>query len=134
MDYEFILTEEQDGVALITLNRPDKRNALSTALRGEIITALEGLEKNENIKAVVLTGAGQGFCVGFDLSEFKTGNMDEIFAQANIYHHKVYNFSKPIVAAVNGPALAGGMGPPSVVMKRLHEAWTAAKRFSVDVE
>ena len=109
MSYEFLIVEERDGVAVITLNRPEKRNALSTALRQEITAALEDLEKNDNIKAAVLTGAGQGFCAGFDLSELQAGNMEEIFAQSNVYHHKVYNFNKPIIAAINGPALAGGM-------------------------
>lgn len=109
MDYDFLTVKERDGVSIITLNRPNKRNALSTALRQEIVTALEGMEKDDDIKAVVLTGAGSGFCAGFDLSEFQTGDMNDIFAQANVYHYKVYNFKKPIVAAVNGPALAGGM-------------------------
>jgi len=109
MGYEFLLIKELEDVALVTLNRPDKRNALSTALRQEIVTALEGMEKDDNVKAVVLTGAGPGFCAGFDLSEFQAGNMDDVFAQANVYHYKVYNFKKPIIAAVNGPALAGGM-------------------------
>ncbi|MEE8400210.1 MAG: enoyl-CoA hydratase/isomerase family protein [Desulfobacterales bacterium] len=109
MNYEFLRIAEPEGVAVITLNRPDKRNALSTAMRQEIVSALEAMEKDDNIKAVVLTGAGPGFCAGFDLAEFQTGNMDDIFAQANVYHHKVYNFEKPIIAAVNGPALAGGM-------------------------
>lgn len=109
MDYDFLTVKERDGVSIITLNRPNKRNALSTALRQEIVTALEGMEKDDDIKAVVLTGAGPGFCAGFDLTEFQTGDMNDIFAQANVYHYKVYNFKKPIVAAVNGPALAGGM-------------------------
>ncbi len=109
MDYDFLTVKERDGVSTITLNRPNKRNALSTALRQEIVIALEGMEKDDDIKAVVLTGAGPGFCAGFDLTEFQTGDMNDIFAQANVYHYKVYNFKKPIVAAVNGPALAGGM-------------------------
>lgn len=109
MGYEYLLVKEQEGVAVITLNRPDKRNALSTALRREIVASLEEMDKKDGIVSVVLTGAGPVFCAGFDLSEFQTGNMDEIFAQANVYHHSVYNFKKPIIAAVNGPALAGGM-------------------------
>lgn len=109
MGYEYLLVKEQEGVAVITLNRPDKRNALSAALRREIVASLEEMDKKDGIVSVVLTGAGPVFCAGFDLSEFQTGNMDEIFAQANVYHHSVYNFKKPIIAAVNGPALAGGM-------------------------
>ncbi len=109
MDYQFLKCEEQEGLDVITLNRPDKRNALSIALREEIVRALEEMENKEEVQAAVLTGAGPTFCAGFDLSEFTEENMEEIFAQAVTYHHKVYTFSKPLIAAVNGPALAGGM-------------------------
>lgn len=54
-------------------------------------------------------GAGQGFCAGFDLSEFTEGNMDEIFADAQRYHCEVHTFPKPLIAAVDGSAMAGGM-------------------------
>lgn len=109
MAYQFLKCEEQEGIAVITLNRPEKRNALSTALREEIVRCLEELEKQEGVKVLVLTGAGPSFCAGFDLSEFAGGKMEEIFAQAVIYHREVYTFSKPLIVAVNGPALAGGM-------------------------
>jgi enoyl-CoA hydratase len=109
MDYQFLKCEEQEDLAVITLNRPEKRNALSISLREEIVRVLEELENKEEVQAGVLTGAGPTFCAGFDLSEFTEENMEEIFAQAVTYHHKVYTFSKPLIAAVNGPALAGGM-------------------------
>jgi len=109
MSYQLLKYEETENVAIITLNRPQKHNALSTALREEITLCLEELEKYEEVKVVILTGAGPSFCAGFDLKEFSDGNIDGIFAQAAIYHHKVYNFSKPIIAAINGSALAGGM-------------------------
>jgi enoyl-CoA hydratase len=100
--------EERDATAVLTLNRPDKRNALSAALREEIVRRLEGLEKNDAVRAVVLTGAGPAFCAGFDRSEFADAGMDEVFAAATGYHRRVYTFAKPLVAAVNGPALGGG--------------------------
>ncbi len=109
MLYKTLVCEEQNPVAVITLNRPDKRNALSRELRDEIVSCLADLGQNEEIKAIVLTGAGASFCAGFDLSEFRTGDMQEIFAHATHYHHEVYNSAKPIVAAVNGAAMAGGM-------------------------
>jgi len=108
MTYQFLTCEEQLGTALITLNRPEKRNALSTALRQEIISCLADLEDGGG-GAVVLTGAGSTFCAGFDLSEFTEDNMDQIFSDAAIYHKKVYTFSRPLIAAVNGNAYAGGM-------------------------
>jgi enoyl-CoA hydratase/carnithine racemase len=100
------ILEEADGAAVLTLNRPDKRNALSRALRGEIGERLEAFEKNDAIRAVVLTGAPPAFCAGFDRSEFAEGGM--VFAEAIEYHRRVYTFAKPLVAAVNGPALGGG--------------------------
>jgi enoyl-CoA hydratase len=109
MVYEVLICEEHDAVAIITLNRPEKRNALSRQLRDEIVSCLAELEQNENIKAVIITGSGDSFCAGFDLAEFQTGDMQEIFTHATSYHHKVYNTSKPIIAAVSGPAMAGGM-------------------------
>ncbi len=109
MTYQFLQCEQEENVATVTLNRPEKRNALSIALRHEIVHCLDELEKQEAIKVVILTGTGPAFCAGFDLSELAGGKMQEIFAQAVAYHRKVYTFPKPLIAAVNGPALAGGM-------------------------
>lgn len=102
-----ILTEA-DGAAVLTLNRPEKRNALSSALRAEIVDQLGALEKSDSARAVVLTGAPPAFCAGFDRSEFASGGMAEVFEAATEYHRRVYTFSKPLIAAVNGPALGGG--------------------------
>ncbi|MFQ5515422.1 MAG: enoyl-CoA hydratase/isomerase family protein [Myxococcota bacterium] len=102
------ILEESDGTALLTLNRPEKRNALSRALREEIVQRLEVLERSESVRAVVLTGAPPAFCAGFDRSEFAGGGMAEVFVEATEYHHRVYTFPRPLIAAVNGPALGGG--------------------------
>jgi enoyl-CoA hydratase len=102
------ILERADGVGVLTLNRPEKRNALSRALRAEIVQRLDELTKNDDVRAVVLTGAGSVFCAGFDRSEFAGGGMEEAFAEAAEYHRRVYTFAKPLIAAVNGPALGGG--------------------------
>ena len=102
------ILEKADGAAVLTLNRPEKRNALSRALREEIVERLDELAKNDGVRAVVLTGAGPVFCAGFDRSEFAGGGMEAIFAEATEYHRRVYTFGKPLIAAVNGPALGGG--------------------------
>ncbi len=109
MGYELLLCERKEAVAIITLNRPEKRNALSSALREEIVRCLDELGADDAVKAVVLTGAGPSFCAGFDLGELASGDMDRIFTEARGYHRAVYTFPKPLIAAVNGPALAGGM-------------------------
>jgi enoyl-CoA hydratase len=116
---------ETDGVAVLTLNRPDKRNALSRALRAEIVSRLDELEKSDSVQAAVLTGAPPAFCAGFDRSEFSGGAMAEVFAESMAYHHRVYTFSKPLIAAVNGPALGGGLDLAALCDFRL-AATTAA--------
>jgi enoyl-CoA hydratase len=100
--------EQADGVAALTLDRAAKRNALSRALRHELVARLTDLEKDDGIRAVILTGEGSVFCAGFDRSEFEGGAMAEVFEEAVEYHHRVYNFAKPLIAAVNGAALGGG--------------------------
>jgi enoyl-CoA hydratase len=100
--------DRADGVATLTLDRAAKRNALSRALRHELVARLADLEKDDGVRAVILTGDGPVFCAGFDRSEFEGGGMAEVFAEAALYHNRVYNFAKPLVAAVNGPALGGG--------------------------
>ena len=100
--------DEADGVAVLTLNRPDKRNALSRALRDEIVHRLDELEKSDSVRVAILTGAGKAFCAGFDRTEFASGKMAEVFAESIAYHRRVYTFAKPLIAAVNGPALGGG--------------------------
>ncbi|MDK1024543.1 MAG: enoyl-CoA hydratase/isomerase family protein [Gammaproteobacteria bacterium] len=110
MAYEYLKKELPDtGIALIALNRPEKRNALSTQLRHEIVDCLGELEADDSVRVVILTGEGPSFCAGFDLKEFETGDSESIFKQATEYHRVVYTFPKPLIAAVNGPAFAGGM-------------------------
>jgi enoyl-CoA hydratase len=108
-----LIVERADGHATLTLNRPDKRNALSVALRDAISDALDELAGDESVRCVVITGAGSVFCAGFDLSEFTKAADDEAFgrelwASSDRYHHTVLRFPLPAIAAVNGPALAGG--------------------------
>jgi enoyl-CoA hydratase len=99
------------GVATLTLNRPEKRNALSIALRDEISDALDRLAEDQALKVLVITGAGPAFCAGFDLREFENPDADHqrrLWGSSDRYHRAVLEFPLPTVAAVNGPALAGG--------------------------
>jgi len=108
-----LLVERTDEYATLTLNRPEKRNALSVELRDEISNALDALAADTAIKAVIVTGAGPVFSAGFDLSEFTRAAEDEAFgrelwASSDRYHDTVLHFPLPTLCAINGPALAGG--------------------------
>lgn len=108
-----------ESVAVLRLNRPAQKNALSRALRDALVATLADLADDDTVKAVVLTGAGDTFCAGFDLKELEAGNAGEIFADAGRYHRQLHTFPKPLLAAVNGPALAGGMDLASLCDLRL---------------
>ncbi|HUY36709.1 MAG TPA: enoyl-CoA hydratase/isomerase family protein [Pirellulales bacterium] len=102
----------------IILNRADKRNALNRALLSELDLALDDLHLERKVRAVVLTGAGSAFCAGMDLAEMaETSRQKDAYAQwhadARQYLDlilKMWRFPKPLIAAVNGPAVAGGAG------------------------
>jgi enoyl-CoA hydratase/carnithine racemase len=101
------------ATATLTLDRPEKKNALSVALRDEVTAALADLAADERLKSVVVTGAGEVFSAGFDLSEFSRAADDpafgtELWESSDRFHHALLTFPLPLVAAVNGPALAGG--------------------------
>jgi enoyl-CoA hydratase len=106
------LAPPADGVARLTLARPERKNALSIALRDEVTAALATLAADEAVRAVVVTGAGDAFSAGFDLGEFRRlGEPDfarRLWESADRFHRALLEFPLPLVAAVNGPALAGG--------------------------
>lgn len=102
-----------DGpLAILTLNRPDKKNALSIALRDEFVVHLDTILDIGTVHVVIVTGAGDYFSAGFDLEEFKDAEEDgfaeKLWASSDLFHKKMIEYPLPTVAAVNGPALAGG--------------------------
>ena len=109
-----LLTVEHRGESvLLTLNRAERRNALSIALRDELSDTLDSIAQDDAVKAVVVTGAGDVFCAGFDLGEFERAMSDPGFASAlwassDRYHSTLACFPLPTIAAVNGPAIGGG--------------------------
>lgn len=103
----------REGVAHLTLNHPRKKNALSIELRDAISDALDELAVDDDVKVVSVTGAGDVFTAGFDVREFERAFEDESFAtqlwaSSDRYHRACVEFPLPLVAAVNGPAIAGG--------------------------
>jgi enoyl-CoA hydratase/carnithine racemase len=115
-DLIFLITEDRGAVRLLTLNRPEKRNALNTALTQALLEALRAADADEAVACVVLTGAGPGFCAGADLSEFKDltpENQGLVDARAELtmqLHLAFPKLSKPVVTAINGAAMGGGAG------------------------
>src|SRR5450755_2479155 len=108
---DVLVSSPGGGVATVTLNRPEKRNALSIAVRDLVSDALDELAAIEAVRCVVLTGAGDVFCAGFDLAEFRVedpGFQTKLWASSDRFHRTVLCFPLPLVASINGPALAGG--------------------------
>jgi len=100
-----------DGVAVITLNRPEKKNALSIALREEVVALLGQMAGDDAVKALVITGNGGSFSAGFDLREFAVtdpGHQERLWHSSDLFHHAVHRFPVPVIAAVDGIAYGGG--------------------------
>lgn len=111
MAYQFIKTEESDGIFIVTLNRPDKKNAINSQMWKELSDAFDYLEENDSLRVGIITNTGDCFCAGSDLKEIAAGT----------YHdpegHEKDGFagmckryiSKPLIAAANGKVLGGGV-------------------------
>jgi methylglutaconyl-CoA hydratase len=115
MSFQTLELAFDSQIATVTFNRPEKRNALSFQMIGEILAALEQIEKSEALVAI-FAGAGKAFCAGMDLDELKslTGkthaeNVEDSRRMATLFR-RLYDFPKPTIAAVNGAAIAGGTG------------------------
>jgi enoyl-CoA hydratase/carnithine racemase len=92
------------------LDRPEKRNALNLQLCRQLVAALEQADEDPTVGAILLTGNGKAFCAGMDLSETLQGDRDELYQIHDRLFTAGYRLGKPIVAGVQGPALAGGTG------------------------
>jgi methylglutaconyl-CoA hydratase len=115
-----ILTSDVGQVRILTLNRPEVRNALDRELRAELTEALLSAERAGRVRAAVLTGSGTAFCAGMDLSELESmldrsaeEHLEDSRGLAELFL-TIYSFPKPLVAAVNGHAVAGGAGLASL--------------------
>src|SRR5438105_5758084 len=115
MNFKTLLLANESGLALITLNRPDKRNAISFDLVEELLRALDEIEKAD-AQGPIITGAGKAFCAGLDLDDLKAlvgksheENVKDSAFMARLFR-RIYEFTLPTIAAVNGAAIAGGTG------------------------
>jgi len=116
MNFEQILYEVDDRIATITLNRPDKLNAWTVVMMGELIKAFDMADKDDDVLAIIMTGSGRGYCAGADLDpnniptrhkDVKPGEVPR--DTAGRFTLKVYDAKKPVIAAINGPAVGVGV-------------------------
>jgi len=116
LEYSTLKFERDGQVATLTLNRPEKRNAISTPMIEDLVAALGTAEADKSVRVVILTGAGKAFCSGMDLETLQAlakqtaeQNLADSRRMAKMFH-LVYSFPKPLITAVNGAAIAGGCG------------------------
>ena len=119
MEYKNILLEQQDNIAVLSLNRPNKLNAFTFSMMEEMIAALDALDADDSVHALIITGKGRAFCAGADLSsgqETFNPSFDDFALQEGDFRRdsggiltlRMYKFLKPIVMACNGPAVGIG--------------------------
>jgi enoyl-CoA hydratase len=115
-DLNYLVSAQHDAVRVLRMNRPEKRNALNTRLTQDLLGALRAADADDAVACVVLTGAGQAFCAGADLAEFKDltpekQHLVEARAELTMQLHLAFpKLSKPVVTAINGAAMGGGAG------------------------
>ncbi len=116
MEYSTLKFERDGKIAIVTLNRPEKRNAISTPMIEDIFAALNAAQEDSSIRVVILTGAGKAFCSGMDLETLQAiakqshdENLADSRRMARMFQ-LIYGFPKPLITAVNGAAIAGGCG------------------------
>lgn len=120
MNYTTILLEKNGSVATVTLNRPDKRNALNPTLIAEITHVFTALRSQDDIKVIVLQANGKVFCAGMDLAYLQQISENSVMqnkADSRTFHdmlYAIYTSPKPVIARVQGAAIAGGCGIASV--------------------
>ena len=113
MNYETLICRKEEGIAVVVLNRPKQLNALSLRMKEELGDVFEELERDEEVKVVILTGGDKAFCAGADIKERSTMQMTqgEFYFErrkSHAFYCKIENCEKPVIAAVSGVAVGGG--------------------------
>jgi len=109
MSYEFVTVQKDEAIAVVTMNRPQQLNALSLALVKDLTTALEALDQDPDVRAIVLTGGEKVFAAGADIKEMaEAAPFEERLRSRLAYRDRFNRIAKPLIAAVSGFALGGG--------------------------
>jgi 2-(1,2-epoxy-1,2-dihydrophenyl)acetyl-CoA isomerase len=111
MSSESVLVEDRGPVRIVTLNRPDKRNAIDIPVRLELAGAIEGAGQDDSIRAIVLTGAGAAFCSGGDITSMERMSPERAMERTQLAQRvirAIWNAGKPVLAAVEGSAFGAG--------------------------
>jgi 2-(1,2-epoxy-1,2-dihydrophenyl)acetyl-CoA isomerase len=108
MQFQTIKVDKTDGVAVLTLNRPQKLNAVNLEMRREVLEALRELERDDTVLVIIITGAGEAFCAGADISEFETQPADKKNKDLDNLVRSIYELDKPIIGAINGVSAGAG--------------------------
>jgi enoyl-CoA hydratase/carnithine racemase len=134
-DFEHIRYAAGDGIATLTLSRPERLNAVNAAMLGEIVAALDAADRDDEVRVMIVTGAGRAFCAGADLGEGgKTFDAIARGHESTLEQHedgggvvtlRIFEMSKPVIAAINGPAV--GFGVTFTLPMDIRIASTAAR-------
>jgi len=123
MEFDYIILKKEDGIATLTLNRPDRMNAFDPHMVNEMVAAIENVAGDDEVRVLVITGAGRGFCAGGDVKTMRGGggeqarpegiSPEEIRRSFRRGGHRVIlglqRMEKPTIAMINGPAVGGGL-------------------------
>jgi 2-(1,2-epoxy-1,2-dihydrophenyl)acetyl-CoA isomerase len=139
MGYQAILFDQHEHVAVLTLNRPERLNAISPDLRDEVHQAVEAAREDDDVRALIITGAGRGFCSGVDLTGVRppdpagpqNDRLDEL-GWVGRWAKRFFYFDKPLIAAVNGVAAGAGMSMALAADLRVGSANTRFKAAFVE--
>lgn len=132
LSYETLAVEVEDGLLTLTLNRPDRLNAVNAAMIGEYLEALDAADRDDEVRAVIVTGAGRAFCAGADLSA-GPDTFDRAPPEPGARHRdggglvalRLFDMKKPVIAAMNGPAV--GFGATQILPMDIRLASTEAR-------